>query len=281
MRSWLFTPGNDRRKVSKALTAAADVIIVDWEDGVPEEQRSVAHELALELLTKRAADGPRLVIRTRCAAAAGFATDLEVIGRLLAAGAELSGILLPKVETVAEVEAAASAGLPIIALVESAYALQAASFLAPRSARQGAAGGALERLALGSLDLLTDMGVSWERDQPLLPHVRARLAVQSRAAGLKPPIDGVYPPLGDAAGFAADAAAARSMGFGGKLLIHPSQIAPANEEFGPRHDEVARAKAVLRAYEEANRRGAGVAVLDGPMIDAPVVEWARSLLARA
>ena len=80
MRSWLFTPGNDRRKVSKALTAAADVVIVDWEDGVPEEQRSVAHELALELLSQRAADGPRLVIRTQSAATPGFAADLEVIG---------------------------------------------------------------------------------------------------------------------------------------------------------------------------------------------------------
>lgn len=284
MRSWLFTPGNDRRKVTKALNSAADVVIIDWEDGVPADQRGAAHRLARDLLlSEQAPYRKRIVIRTLCGASDGFSADLTQIEQLNAEGAGIGGILLPKVETREELSEAAALGLPLIALIESAHALEYAPFL-PEPASQmsrGAEGaGAIERLALGSLDLLTDLRVPWHREQPLLSYARTRLAVLSRAAGLAPPIDGVFPPLGDRAGFLADAEAARQVGFGGKMLIHPDQIEPANRLFQPDPDEIEYARRVLTAFEEAAEQGTGVVVVDGQMIDAPIVTWARDLLVR-
>jgi len=272
MKSWLFVPGHDRRKLNKALTSDAHVVLVDWEDGVPASQRGAAHELALELLTGDHRPWPRLVIRTLSGTADGFADDLKVIELLLARGARVGGVMLPKVKAATEVAAAGSLGLPLIASVESAFALETSPFL---SAGEGAK---LERLALGSLDLLTDLGQSWERQQPLLAYARARLAVLSRAADLEAPIDGVFPPFNDLVGFEADALAARRLGFAGKMLVHPSQIALANAVFGPTESELDRARRVLSAIEEAHGRGTSVAVLDGQMIDVPVVAWARSIL---
>ncbi len=281
MRSWLFVPGHDRRKLVKALASNADVVIVDWEDGVPSDQRDVAHELALELLPESQEHSPRLVIRTLSGLKEGFADDLDFVERLLAAGARVAGVMLPKVEAAAEIKEAGRLGVPLIASVESMFTLEHFSFLATDSvADLRKAGARLERLVLGSLDLLADVGRSWEREQPLLVYARARLAVVSRAYGLEAPIDGVFPPLDDSAGFREEAMAARRTGFAGKLLIHPSQIAPANETFGPTQDELERAQSVLAAYEAARLRGAGVAVLEGQMIDAPVVAWARSVLAK-
>lgn len=280
MRSWLFSPGNDQRKLRKALTSGADVVIVDWEDGVPADQRAHAHELARELLIGLPASAPRVVVRIRTGEDAAFRTDLGVLEGLRSEGAQLGGLLLPKVESAREVSEAAPLGLPIIVLVESAYALEKADFLAPQlTTRQGDS--PIERLALGNLDLLTDLRVSWEREHPLLAYARARLATLSRAAGLAPPIDGVFPPLADSAGFVADAVAARRVGFGGKLLLHPNQIQPANEAFEPGSDELERARRIVEVFEKAVEHGAGVAVLDGQMIDAPVVAWARAVLARA
>lgn len=280
MRSWLFAPGHDRRKLSKALASEADVVIVDWEDGVPDDQRAAAHALARELLPGNDGHAPRIVVRTQCGADPRFEQDLKLLQQLLAEGAPVSGIVLPKVEDAAEVRAAAKLGVPVIVSVESAFALEHTPFLPPDPA-EGPSGnpGQIERLVLGSLDLLTDFGLPWQPEQPLLAYARARLAVISRAAGLQPPIDGVFPPLDDAAGFESDAGVARSMGFGGKMLIHPSQIRPANDTFGRGADELERARRVRAAYEEANDRGAGIAVVDGQMIDAPVVAWARNVLA--
>ncbi len=272
MRSWLFVPGHDRRKLNKALTSDAHVVLVDWEDGVPASQRGAAHELALDVLTRSHEPWPRLVIRTLSGSADGFGDDLKVVELLQARGARVGGVMLPKVESAAEVEEAGSLGLPLIASVESAFALESSPFLS--------AGGRakLERLALGSLDLLTDLGQSWDRQQPLLTYARARLAVLSRAAGLQAPIDGVFPPFNDLAGFEVDALAARRLGFAGKMLVHPSQIGLANSVFGPTESELDRARRVLSAFEEAHGRGASVAVLDGQMIDAPVVAWAQSIV---
>lgn len=275
MRSWLFVPGHDRRKLDKALASDAHVVLVDWEDGVPASQRGAAHELALEVLTGEPGPWPRLVIRTLPGSEDGFADDLKLIELLLARGAKVDGVLLPKVESASEAEEAGSLGLPLIASVESASALETSPFLS-------ASGGVkLERLALGSLDLLTDLGQSWEREQPLLAYARARLAVVSRAAGLEAPIDGVFPPLNDPLGFEADALAARRLGFAGKMLVHPSQIALANDAFGPTESELDRARRVLAAFEKAYGLGASVTVLDGQMVDAPVVAWARRVLERS
>lgn len=281
MRSWLFVPGNDRRKLNKAFASDADVVIVDWEDGVPASHRVAAHELALELLPGAVENCPRLVIRTLAGSQEGFADDLSMVERLLAAGARVAGIMLPKVEAASEIREAWRLGLPLIASVESALSLESFLLFTAGLAEFTATGARLERLALGSLDLLTDLGQSWEREQPLLEYARTRLAFVSRAAGLEAPIDGVFPPLDDPAGFTEEALAAKRLGFAGKMLIHPNQIALANDAFGQSESEMERARRVLAAYDEARDRGVGIAVLDGQMIDAPVVAWARELLERS
>ncbi len=281
MRSWLFVPGNDHRKLNKALVSDADVVIVDWEDGVPASERVAAHDLALDLLAGAGDNCPRLVIRTSAGSEEGFPVDLAMIERLLAAGARVAGIMLPKVEAASEIREAGRLGLPLIASVESALSLESFPHFTSVLDELTATGAKLERLALGSLDLLTDLGQPWEREQPLLEYARTRLAFISRAAGLEAPIDGVFPPLDDPSGFTDEALAAKRLGFAGKMLVHPNQIELANGAFGQSESEIERARRVLAAYDEARERGVSVAVLDGQMIDAPVVAWARHLIERS
>src|SRR5690554_1561793 len=148
MRSWLFTPGHDRRKLSKALASDADVVIVDWEDGVPADQRSLAHEVAFELLV--GSTSRRYVIRTSAGAEPAFSDDIRVIEQLLIKGVPVRGVVIPKVESVGQVQPAARLGLPIIASIESARALDRLSNLAAGLASNlSIAGFKLERLALG------------------------------------------------------------------------------------------------------------------------------------
>ncbi len=173
--------------------------------------------------------------------------------------------MLPKAETAADVaEAARAAGVPVVALIESARGVAGAREVA----------GAAARLLFGSIDLAADLGCAEERDALL--SARCEVVLASRLAGLPAPIDGVTPGYRDPAPVEADARYAARLGFGGKLLIHPAQIAPARAGFAPTEAEVAWAQRVLAAAED----GRAVA-LDGAMVDAPVRMRAERILARS
>jgi citrate lyase beta subunit len=260
VRSLLFAPGDDEHKLVKALASNADAVIADLEDGVGATRKQEARECVARIFAGTERGGALRMVRVN----PGDALDLAAVRDL-----ELDAIVLPKAapETVAFL---GPDGPAVLALVETAGGLRAAFDIAS-SPRVGV-------LMLGSLDLAAELGLPREADSPTLVHAAAQLVIDSAAAGIAAPFDGVFPDTRDDAGLAAQIARARSMGFGGKACIHPRQVDAVNQGFGSTDEDVAWARSALEAFERAEASGSGVASLDGEMVDLPVVLHARRIL---
>lgn len=277
-RSKLFIPGTRDELFDKALNGAADALSFDLEDAVLPEAKARARAAVAAALTRAAAMArrPLVIVRINAPGTPWFEDDLRA---LIQPG--LDWINLPKAETAADVlhaarllgdlEAAAGHGAPVGLLVniESAAALQ-------RAASIGAAHPRVAGLQLGLADLYEPLGIA--RHDPANVHATLHALRMAAAAAGVPAYDGAYPDIQDLDGFRAEAQMARRLGFAGKSCIHPRQVAPANEVFGPNADELAWAGRVDAAASQAEAEGRGVVVLDGRMIDAPFVQRARQLL---
>ena len=156
----------------------------------------------------------------------------------------------------------------LIPLVESAVGFKNLSVLAETAT--------VERLAFGSIDFQVDTGIEGEDDA--LAYFRSQLVLASRIANIHPPLDGVTTDLTDSEWLRRDALRAKRFGFGGKLCIHPRQVAPVNQVFLPNEEEIAWARAVIDA---ANQGGAAVVTVEGKMIDKPVVAKAERIISAA
>jgi citrate lyase subunit beta / citryl-CoA lyase len=259
-RAWLFVPGHRPERFDKALAAGADRVIVDLEDAVaPADKDRARAALAAWLAATRA----RVAVRLNAADTPWFAQDLALV-----AAPAVAAVVLPKAEDPA-VLAALHARRPdaaLVPLVESAAGLAAARALA--------AAPGVERLAFGHIDFQVDIGLQDAHEDELLPF-RAELVLASRLARVAPPLDGVTVAIDDAERLAADVQRARRLGFGGKLCIHPKQVAGVRAGFAPTAAEVAWAERVLQAAAAAG--GAAVAV-DGRMVDKPVLLRAEAVL---
>jgi len=258
-RSYLFVPGDRPERIAKARAGGADAVIVDLEDAV-----APANKLAARDAVAGALDPAQpVVLRINGADTEWFADDAR-----LAAHPGVAAVMLPKAAAAEPVAALRSAcgGRPVLALIESAAGMANLKALA------AAAG--VARLVFGSIDFQLDLDIV-DDDLALLPF-RMRLVLASRVAGLPAPVDGVTTALDDAARIEAEARRARALGFGGKLCIHPKQVAIVNDAFSPSAQETAWAQRVVDAASAAG--GAAVAV-DGKMVDAPVLARARRLLA--
>lgn len=259
-RSYLFVPGNRCERIAKAFASGADAVIVDLEDAVPPAEKDAAREMV-----KRSLDPARPVwLRINGAQTSWFAAD-----RALGALPGVLGIVLPKAES-AEliVELHGATGKPVLPTIESALGLARLDALA------GAEG--TQRLVFGSIDLRLDLGIPG--DEPVLDPYRMQLVLASRLAGRPAPVDGVTTSFDDPSVVEADARRSASLGFTGKLCIHPHQIAPVHRGFGPTDAEIGWARRVIAADESADGRAVA---LDGQMVDRPVVDRARAILARA
>jgi citrate lyase subunit beta/citryl-CoA lyase len=265
-RSFLFVPGNDERKLRKALSSGADAVIADLEDAVTPEEKRTARTLSTSVLAEAEGDALRLV-RVNAAGSEWIADDVEAVDSI-----GLDGLVLPKA-TAAAVGAVAGLGLPVVAIVETPAGVRGAFELAVTPA--------VEALVLGAVDLGLALGLEPREDGLELLFARSSLVVDSAAAGLRGPIDQVWTTLRDDAGLQRDCALARSLGFRGKACIHPEQVSVVNDAFSPSSEELARARDVVRAFEDAAADGRGAVAFDGEMIDLPVVERARQLLAEA
>ncbi|MBC7268263.1 CoA ester lyase [Nocardioides sp. NPDC000445] len=256
----LFVPGNQPDRFPKAASAGADVVVCDLEDAVPADAKDDARSAVVDWL----ADGRCAAVRV---SAPGTASHLADLAALAAVGADLGGVLVPMAKTPESLATVVEAlpGIPVMALVETARGIRAAADLA---AVEG-----VVRLGIGHLDLAADLGA--DPDGPLIAHCRHELVLAARAAGSAPPVDGVTASVRDEELVAAEASAARRSGFGGKLCIHPAQIHPVAAAFAPSAQETDWARRALRAA------GGGVSVVDGAMVDAPVLARARSILTRA
>ncbi len=288
MRSLMFVPGHRERMVQRALGLGAfghndlDVALLDLEDGVPPGSKDEARRLVADVLGRpRQSDAePLRFVRIRRALSDDGAADLDAIVR-----PGLAGIMAPKVARADEVEWLSGeldarerdAKIPhgtirVIPSIESAAAL----IEAPRIAR---AADRVIGLAFGSEDFASDLGLPTKREGEAedLLYARSATVVAAVSAG-KLAFDGIWPDIEDAAGLRADSLRARRLGFSGKTLIHPGQVAVVNEVFSPSAAEVEAARRVVRAFDEALARGDGAVALDGQMLDAPVVDRARRVL---
>jgi len=258
MRSWLFVPGDRPDRFAKAATSGADEVILDLEDAVAASNKESARQEVARWLT----DGAVAWVRVNSAGSRWHRDDLAA----LATCPGLRGVVLPKAHgqaTVRRVEHALP-GMEILALIESALGIQDAPAIAACVSVCG--------LAFGSIDFALDIGAD-DGDDALL-FARSALVIAARAAGLPPPIDGVTVETRNTEIIRASATAARRLGFGGKLCIHPAQIEVVNDAFGPDPTELNWAQRVLSA---AGSRTGAFAV-DGRMIDEPVLARARRIL---
>lgn len=265
IRTALFVPGSRPDRFTKALASGADTVIVDFEDAVEEPLKRQARENLGDFLA--ANPEARLRVRVNAPEHAEHAADLH----FCAAHTGVIGVLLPKVESAAQVARVADAGKPVWPIIESARGLHDLPAIA------AAAG--VERLSFGGLDLGLDLGLNsgTAAAERILDQARYAILLHSRLAGLAAPLDSVFPAIQDQAGLDRASRDARDMGFGGLLCIHPSQVTAVHRALAPSAEELAWARRVLQAGEG----GDGVFVVDGQMVDAPVVGRARRLVERA
>lgn len=263
LRSLLFAPAAEERKLRKALAAGADAVIADLEDGTAAGEKETARAVVETVFAAGGSSCAR-VVRVNGVGTPWFAGDLELVGRL-----ELDFLMLPKAAPEA-VAALGPTGPPVLAIVETAAGL--------RLAYETAALDRVAALALGSHDLGAELRTAARPDGLEILYARSKVVTDSAAAGLGPPVDTVYIDIRDTQGLEREAALARALGFGGKLCIHPGQIETVNRVFTPSEAELEWARRVLAAYHEALREGRGAIALDGKLIDMPIVRQAERLL---
>ncbi|MDM0037726.1 CoA ester lyase [Variovorax sp. J22G21] len=268
-RTFLFVPADRPERYVRALGTGAGAVIIDLEDAVAPDKKASARALLEEgFLALPEIDRARLLVRVNAAGTPWHDEDKALAARLALAG--LPGLVAPKAEDPRDLAGLAEALGPtgvLVPLIESAAGW--ASLDAIAAAPQ------VLRLAFGHLDFQADLGLACDADEVELVSVRLAIVLASRRAGLAAPVDGVTADWRDAARLESDARRARRGGFGGKLCIHPEQVAPAHRALGPSVEELAWAHRVIGAAQAA--RGSVIS-LDGRMVDLPVVKLAERLL---
>jgi citrate lyase subunit beta/citryl-CoA lyase len=284
-RTFLFAPGNHPRRVEKALALGADAVILDLEDAVAITDKAAARKPVAEALK-----GPRRCrgyVRPNAPASPFCYRDLvETIHD------KVDGIVLPKVESAADLHAIdwllaalerergiVEGSIDLIPMVETAAGVARVDrILQARSLRPYRAPWRVKRVAFGAGDFSLEAGLIPSHDEPELAEARARVVLASRAAGMEAPLDSPWFHLRDEEGFRRALERSRRGGFQGRMCVHPDQVPIANATFTPSADEVARAERIVRAFKEAEARGAAAVEVDGQMVDYPIVYRAQALL---
>jgi citrate lyase subunit beta/citryl-CoA lyase len=275
--------------LAKAASVAADIVVPDLEDSVPDAEKANARAITVSSLPQLAAKRP-VVVRVNSLATSWVEDDLEgVVGAAATVGAAsaatgIYGISIGKIDSPADIaeiatllarlerRAALAVGhIKLVPWIETAKAIVHCHAICAASERIVAA-------AFGAEDFTHDMGVERSDDEAQLLYARAALCVAARAAGIVA-LETPHFKLRDPEGLRTSSLAARRVGFKGRFAIHPEQIEAINECFAPSQAEIAHARRVIAAYEEAERNGRASTTLDGRVIDVPVVKRARALLA--
>ena len=263
--TYLFVPGNRPERFTKAIDSGADRVILDLEDAVTPEGKAAARSAIAEWMQANSQHADRVLVRINDVTTTWHSDDLA-----LASAVQPRCIMLPKCEAahqVATVLTCLPGDASVLPLIETARGLVAVHDIAT-AAR-------VARLAFGSLDYMVDLDV--ESRSLALDFAAAQIAVASRAAGLASPLAGVTPDM-DAARVSADMLHAKSLGFGAKMCIHPSQLAAVRAALAPTAAELAWAQRVLQAWATSS---GGALQLDGKMVDRPVVLKAKRIVSLA
>ena len=276
-RSLLFAPGNHSRKTEKVFTVGADVAILDLEDAVAVAEKPGARAAVVEVLKQpRTCKG---YVRVNARDTEFCEADLKAV-----VGPWLDGIMLPKVESAAELlsvdklilglereHGMEPGGIDLLPIVETAKGVDGVSEIAGSGSR-------VRRLSFGAIDLARDLGLRLSEDEGELTPARWSIALASRVARLDQPLDSVWAQYKDTDGLRKSSERARDLGFQGKMAIHPDQVAAINDVFTPGDDEAAQAEKIIAAFKEAEAAGSASIQVDGLFVDYPVVEQARRTL---
>jgi citrate lyase subunit beta / citryl-CoA lyase len=257
----LFVPATRPERFDRAATSGATAIIVDLEDGVSIDAKEGAQRLLRSSVTDTLALKSDVFVRIN-----PFGTQWNESDLLLVAELPIRGVMLPKCQSSDEVSMLRK-NLPpltqVIALIESPQGLANARSIAK----------AAERIAFGSLDYAVSINAA--HTHRALAAARAELVLAAALAGRMGPIDGVTTSFSNPEQVFSDASEGAEMGMGGKLLIHPLQIPPARQAYRPSDTDLKRARNIMQLPEN------GVLAADGMMVDAPVITWAKRILATA
>jgi len=273
LRSLLFAPGNRPDVCAKLPRAKPDGAVLDLEDAVPPHARVDARPLVRHAATTLAAAHPEITwfVRVNPVPSEWFAADIAE-----ALAPEIDGVVVPKVDSAAQVDDTARAlkeaglsHLHVLAGIETAHGVE--------NAREILESAAVRAAYFGAEDFVADMGGVRTPASTEVLYARSRVALAARLAGVLV-ADQVVATLDDEHAFIADARVGRSLGYPGKLCIHPAQVALAHRVFSPSPEEIDRAGRLVTAYDDAIAAGDAAIVFEGQMIDEALVRHARSVL---
>ncbi|MDA8409170.1 MAG: CoA ester lyase [Treponema sp.] len=284
-RGLLYMPGDDGHKIRKAAGLGVDCVCMDLEDGVAFDRKAEARATVAESLLTVDFGRSEKLVRVN---AIGSGLEVPDLDALLSGGPDIrpDGIVLPKVEAANQVrwlssrlsEAEAAQGWPeggigIFVLIETALGVVNVREILSAEPRLRAA-------IFGAEDLAGDIGMTRTRGAMEVLYARSAVVTHAAAFGLQA-IDIVFVDFRDVEGLRAESLEGAGMGFSGKQLIHPAQVAPAQEAYTPSDEAVAKAIRIVEAFEANQREGRGAFALDGAMVDMPIVKAARRVLDRA
>lgn len=273
-RTYLFTPGNHPRRVEKALSLDADVVILDLEDAVAVAEKVKTRDIVRETLAL-----PRdvaVIVRVNAYDTPYCYGDICAV-----VCPELDGIMLPKLESVEDLKSVEwlienlerdrgmdIGAIDLIPIIETAKGQANLREMVQCGSR-------VKRFAFGAGDYTRDLGMDWTKDEAELLPVRSEMVLASRLGGLEPPIDTVYIHIKEHDLFAKSCETVRALGFQGKLCIHPDQIIPANAAFTPTAESIQWSEKIVAAFDEAEKAGVASIQVDGYFVDYPIVEKAQ------
>jgi len=277
-RSMLYVPGNSPSMIQNAHIYGADSILLDLEDSVPLEEKDAARELVRMALSYLNFEDVEVTVRINPLDTAFGVDDLHAVALPM-----LDAVRLPKAScpedvkrlsdllTEIEEENGLERGrIHIHPMIETAVGVENAFLIARASER-------VDAITIGGQDLTADMGVVKTEEGVELLYPRMRVVMAAKAAGIDA-LDTVYADVNDAEGLKKEALMVKRLGFTGKAAIHPNQIGVINGVFSPSEEEVEEALRIVKASLLASKEGKGVVVVDGKMVDLPVVKRAKRIL---
>jgi citrate lyase subunit beta / citryl-CoA lyase len=272
VRSLLTMPASRPDLIAKADRADPDAVFLDLEDGVPPGAKETARASARAGASDLARRHPMIAVFVRVNGVATPWFDGDIAEALIP---ELTGVVVPKLESRDDVEAvtealshAGFAGMPVMAGVESARGVAYADQVLQ---------GPVRWCYFGAEDFVADLGGVRTVENLELLYARSRVAIAARIGNVDA-IDQIVADFQDANRYRTDAQQGRALGYQGKLCIHPAQVALAHEVFTPAADEIVRARRLLAAYDDAVARGEATLDFEGEMVDEPMARGARAVL---
>lgn len=275
-RSLIFVPGNNPRFIEKAKKLQADIVCFDLEDSVPDDEKATARKLIKNALKERKSYESSIFVRTNSPLSGKIPSDLKEIVQK-----GIDGIVIPKVNNTKELKKIENTLSPIeksrkikpiqlIPSIESAEGVVNTYNIASYSKRVNA-------VVFGVFDLLNDIGVEYTKNSEGEKYSRSKIPVDAHAAGVMA-IDAIWQDLKDTKGLERDCKLGKSLGYGGKSIIHPDQIPIVHKLFYPSKSEISWAQKVCTEYEKSTKKGKGATTVDGKMIDEVHYKQAKALL---